>query len=228
MIVAGALIYTDGTKGGENTNTAAVRKVVAPSEVPIFTKCLENGDNIERIDRDFNDGVKIKVQGTPYGVMWNKTSGTQVPIGGAYPLDAMKEMLKQAMTGPMSTDTPVVPEEILTIKADDHVFGNPNANIVIIEYSDLECPFCIRFHATMHQLMALHKEQNDIAWVYRHFPLSIHPNAMKEAEATECVYDQGGNEMFWKYIDRSFSITPGNNQLDPAEMYGMAKFVGAK
>jgi len=66
-----------------------------------------------------------------------------------------------------------------------------------------------------------------IAWVYRHFPLdSIHPKARKEAEATECAAEIGGNNAFWEYLNRIFEITPSNNGLDPAELFNVAEYIG--
>jgi len=115
-------------------------------------------------------------------------------------------------------------EQILSIKKDDHIFGNKNADIVIIEYSDLECPFCKRFHDTMTTLTA---EDKSIAWVYRHFPLdAIHPKARKEGEAVECAFEQGGNEAFWTYVNRIFAVSPLNNGLDAAKLPEIAQFVG--
>ncbi len=81
----------------------------------------------------------------------------------------------------------------------DHFRGNEKAKVVFIEYSDYECPYCNKFHPTMIELMK--KYPNDIAWVYRHFPLSFHPNAQPLAEASECVAKYASNEAFWKFSD---------------------------
>jgi len=68
---------------------------------------------------------------------------------------------------------------------------------------------------------------SNVAWVYRHYPIpQLHPKAFREAEATECAYDQGGNDAFWSYTDRLFEITPANNGLDAAELPRIAEYVG--
>lgn len=109
----------------------------------------------------------------------------------------------------------------------DHIRGNPDAPVRIVEYSDTECPFCKRFHPTMQQAIQEYGRQGTVAWVYRHFPLdSIHPKARKESEATECANELGGNAKFWAYLDRLFAVTPSNNNLDPAELPKIAEDVG--
>lgn len=108
-----------------------------------------------------------------------------------------------------------VAKEIRGVQEDDHILGNPNAKIVIVEYSDTECPFCKVFHETMHKVINEYGASGDVAWVYRHFPIpSLHPKAQKEAEALECAAEQGGNEMFWKYTDMVYETTSSNNALD--------------
>lgn len=117
--------------------------------------------------------------------------------------------------------------EIEAVRADDHIVGNPNANIVVVEFSDTECPFCKNFHTTMNQIVDEYGKDGKVAWVYRHFPLDqLHPKARKEAEATECAYELGGNEGFWKFTNRIYEITPANNKLDEAELPKIAEFAG--
>ena len=118
-------------------------------------------------------------------------------------------------------------EGMRAVTSEDHIRGNPNAPVKIVEYSDTECPFCKRFHDTMKQTMAEYGESGKVAWVYRHFPLAqLHSRAAKEAEATECAGEQGGNDAFWAYLDRLFSVTPSNDGLDPAELPKIAQYVG--
>ena len=122
-------------------------------------------------------------------------------------------------------DTTVSPILDVPVGNSDHIRGNVNAPITIVEYSDLECPFCKRFHETMKQALAEYGDK--VRWVYKHFPLDqIHPKADKEAEATECAGEQGGNEVFWAYVDRVFELTPSNNGLDPALLPGIAQDLG--
>jgi|TARA_Y100000310_G_scaffold63585_1_gene59026 protein-disulfide isomerase len=112
-----------------------------------------------------------------------------------------------------STDTDT--ETLRPVSSEDHILGNPDADIVIVEFSDLECPFCSGFHNTMHRIIDEYGKDGSVAWVYRHFPLTqLHPKATTEAEASECAAELGGNQAFWDYIDRIFEITPGNNGLD--------------
>lgn len=116
-------------------------------------------------------------------------------------------------------------EGIKPIGEGDHMRGSKDASVKIVEFSDTECPFCKRFHETMRA--ALDEYNGRVAWVYRHFPLdSIHPKSRKEAEATECANELGGNEKFWAYLDKIFEITPSNNGLDLGELPKIAQQIG--
>ena len=96
----------------------------------------------------------------------------------------------------------------------DHIRGDPAAPVTLVEYSDFECPFCKRFHPTVKRLVD--ESRGQLRWVYRHFPLEeLHPvKARKEAVASECAAELGGNDAFWKFADRFFDLTPSNNRTD--------------
>lgn len=86
------------------------------------------------------------------------------------------------------------------ITGDDHVRGDINAPVTIIEFSDFECPFCQRFHSVVQQILDDYPGQ--VRWVYKHFPLdSIHAEARPAAEASECASEQG---RFWEFADEVF------------------------
>jgi protein-disulfide isomerase len=86
---------------------------------------------------------------------------------------------------------------------DDHIQGDINAPVTIIEFSDFECPFCSRLHPTLEKLTSDFPEK--VSWVYRHFPLTqIHSTARSAAIASECVADLGGNDSFWEFTSTLF------------------------
>ena len=130
-------------------------------------------------------------------------------------------------------------QQLRPITSADHILGNPNAKIKIVEYSDPSCPFCKVFHNTMKKVMADYGTSGNVAWVYRSYPLDkpdpngriLHPNAGRESQAFECAADLGGNDAFWKYTNRLYEITPSvtgdtPKGLDQAQLPEIAKFAG--
>ena len=105
------------------------------------------------------------------------------------------------------------------VTSSDHVRGNKNAKITIVEFSDYQCPFCSRFHETMKQVMAKYPTQ--VRWVFKHFPLeSIHPYAKKAALAAECANEQN---KFWEYTDEIYT---NQTSLNDAYLSTAAKNIG--
>ncbi len=109
----------------------------------------------------------------------------------------------------------------------DHILGNPNAAVKVVEYMDLECPHCKVFNTTMHQIIAYYGKSGQVAWVQRPFPLAqIHSKAPQEAQAAECAAAQGGDTAYFAYTDKIFEITPSDNGLDLAQLPTVAQQVG--
>lgn len=134
------------------------------------------------------------------GILWQKVSnfekgnsntGTQVAGNEAQPVDTSGKLSKEDAA------------KLIPVSEKDHIKGSMDADVILIEYSDLECPYCSSFHETAQQ--AVEEYGDSIAWVYRHFPLdAIHPRAIPAANAAECVASLGGEEAFWNYIDSIF------------------------
>lgn len=124
------------------------------------------------------------------------------------------------------------PEEPTTgpirpVDENDHIRGNPNAPIVIVEYSDYDCPFCKNFHETMNLIMDNYGSSGEVAWVYRHFPLvQLHPSAPLIAAASECVAKLGDNDAFWTFSDLIFSERETNAQTNTTRLNEFATKAG--
>jgi protein-disulfide isomerase len=81
--------------------------------------------------------------------------------------------------------------------------GNPKAPVMIVEFSDYECPYCHQAEPTVKNLLARYGDK--VSFSYRDFPLtSIHGQAMIAAEASRCAEEQG---KFWEYHDQLFTAT---------------------
>ena len=111
-----------------------------------------------------------------------------------------------------------VPEKSIdiTITEEDNTLGEKEASVVIVEYSDFECPFCKEWHGVdaipsrpinedkaWEKLKKEYIDTKKVRFVFRHFPLSFHANAPKAAEAAECAGDQN---KFWEMHELLFNI----------------------
>lgn len=91
----------------------------------------------------------------------------------------------------------------------DFVEGNADSKIVVIEYSDPECPFCVTLHPNLKRIR--NEYASKIAFVYRHFPLTqIHPNAFDESKAIACAGSLGGTPKFYEYVDKLYGFKSEN------------------
>lgn len=102
-----------------------------------------------------------------------------------------------APTAPVAAAVPNPPKE-----DDDAVLGEKSAKVTMIEFTDYQCPFCARhFTQTFAQIKSEYIDTGKVKYIVRDFPLSIHPNAPKASEATECADDQ---KEFWAMHDLLF------------------------
>ncbi len=143
----------------------------------------------------------------------------------------LKKSDSSAQVAGVAAATEYVDISVKAVTEADHTLGNPNATVQLIEYSDTDCPFCQRYHPTMSKLIDTYGKNGQASWTYRHF--AFHERAPKEAEATECAAEVGGNDAFWKYLNSIFtkkhfqtSATDKYIGIEPADLPNVAASIG--
>ncbi|KKQ24276.1 MAG: DSBA-like protein thioredoxin domain-containing protein [Candidatus Roizmanbacteria bacterium GW2011_GWC2_37_13] len=178
-----------------------------------FNKCVDSDEKKTLVEKETADGSNVGVQGTP-GFFINGKN-----LAGAFPYQFFKEIIDKELAGtgsqnctdystdlqqycsdPQNQAFNPVPKEINL--AGTQAVGPENAKVQLVEFSDFECPFCIRAYPTVKQI--LKDYSGKIRFYYKQFPLTqIHPNAQKAAEASLCAADQG---KFWEFHDKMFEV----------------------
>lgn len=172
-----------------------------------FQTCIGGTTYNEKINKQMAEGQAAGVSGTPGNILFAMKTGKARLLSGAQPLASFQKQIDAMLADPDADSTdPAAPAASNVTPVDlenDHIRGDKDAEIAIIEYSDYECPFCRRVHPTMQQLV----DQYDgkVMWVYRHYPLSFHPEAMPLAIGAECAGELGGNDAYWEFTDKVMS-----------------------
>lgn len=133
--------------------------------------------------------------------------------------------IKTLLQGPRRGAVPPAPSQpvnMTLVLDDDPMKGDKNAKVVLVEFTDYQCPFCARHvRDTMPQIDAEYVKTGKVRYVTREFPLeSIHPQAFKAAEAALCAGDQG---KYWEMHARLFA---NQRALAPADLASHAQAVG--
>ncbi len=106
---------------------------------------------------------------------------------------------------------------------DEHIIGSSTAPLVLIEYSDFECYYCMIAYPTIKRIVE--ESNGQIAWVMRHLPLDdLHPEARPAAHAAECIAEQLGNKGWWAFTD---SVFTDQTNLGGARYLALAGQLGA-
>jgi protein-disulfide isomerase len=132
------------------------------------------------------------------------------------------ETARQQYIDSLRAKTPVRitldPPRQMVAAGDSPAKGPANAPVEMIEFSEFQCPFCLRVNPTLQQVMSTYGDR--VRWVHRHYPLPNHPNAQPAAEASACAAEQG---KFWPYYDRLFA---NQSRLSVADLKEHAVAIG--
>jgi protein-disulfide isomerase len=194
-------------------------------DVDAYTECMATAETEKQpiIDAGLAAGQEAGVSGTPSFVFVG-ADGEPYLLVGAQPYDQFALFIDSMLAG----EKPPVQEQEASDSgnqeipfwataegwisdperpgfnmAGDVYRGNPEALVTVIEFSDFQCPFCKQHvEETQPALDEEFVDSGKVMWVYKHFPLSIHPQAPAAGAASECAAEQG---KFWEMHDALFA-----------------------
>ena len=137
-----------------------------------------------------------RVQGAPLDQVRGPIKGLLTQQRTRAMRDQYLDLLKKKTAVTLTLDPPR--QEVA--EAGRPARGPKGAPIEMIEFSDFQCPYCLKANPTVNQVLAAYGDR--IRFVYRHYPLPTHPNARPAAEAAQCANEQG---KFWAYHDQLFA-----------------------
>lgn len=161
-------------------------------------KCVIEKKYTDKVQQNIDSGTQANVKGTPHSFVLIDQSVYEIP--GAYEEKGMREFFDDLLAGkdPKAKDLRAE-RNVTPVTENDWSTGNPAARITVVMYSDMDCPYCKKFHASAQSIM---NDYPDIRWVFRHMPIdALHPQAREKAETAECVGAIGGTEKFWSFLD---------------------------
>ena len=159
-----------------------------------FNSCLDNGKYADKIKKDSTYGGTLGVSGTPSFFI------NGILIVGALPQTEFEKVIDAELKD--GTGDKVGVSEAgarKTVDAGTYFTGTKNAKIRLVEFTDFECPYCVRAFPTIEAIMK--KYAGNISLEYHSYPLPFHNYAQKAAESAECAGEQG---KFWEMHNEIF------------------------
>jgi protein-disulfide isomerase len=195
-----------------------------------MTACLESSRFEDAVAANVAEARTLGISGTPMFFV------DGYPLNGARPFEHFQLAVQYAEEGILAdayapqeqqAQQPSAPPTPADIEIGDaFVLGDADAPITIVEFTDFQCPFCVRhFQQTYPRIVEEYVEKGTVRYVFKDFPLnSIHPQAAEAAQAARCAGDQGA---FLEMHDVLFqSQTQWSGQSPTAIFVGFAEDLG--
>ena len=175
-------------------------------DVTQFDECQASDRYHDTIMADVDYGTEQGISSTPSFFI------NEQPLIGAQPLDVFNQVITAVQNGEVAVAQPdetanevIVPTPATIVTTDvAGAYGNPNAAVTIIEYTDYQCPYCARHVSqTLPQILQEMVDSGRVYYMIKDFPLeSIHPQARLGAVAARCAGEQ---DAYWGMHDALFT-----------------------
>ena len=192
-----------------------------------YGSCIANsGALVEKVNASLEEARSFGFTGTPSFRFVHEESGEAFALSGAQPYDTFSDWIETIAVGRSPQGAAQAqpqqqqgegrlpfwasaeglapdPERPGFTVAGDIYHGSSDAPIVVVEFSDFQCPYCSRHTLTTQPILnAEFVEKGEVMWVFKHFPIqNIHPFAFSASVAAECAAEQGA---FWQFHHRLF------------------------
>jgi len=188
----------------------------AGADMPSYEACIASGRQDASVQQSVTTATALGFNGTPTFQFVLESAAKTYTLTGAHPVDVFVGWIDELLAGKeppkdqqaqAKTEKPelpfwVKPEGLapdpkrpgFTVAGNPYK-GNPDAKLVVFEFGDFQCPSCQR-HAltTLPEVEKRFIDSGQVLWVFKHFPLAMHPHAPVAAAAANCAGDQG---QFW-------------------------------
>ena len=214
------------------------------ADLDAYQTCIDSGRTVPIVDQRVAEGRQLGFGGTPsFQVVDNRTNDI-VEVVGAQPIETFVATIEAVISGetPVAADPPDDKPELPFWASNDGLApdpdrpgynlagdayrGNPDADLVVVEVSDFQCPFCQR-HAleTQPPIDEQYVDPGVVMWVFKHLPLPSHPQALAAATAAECAGDQqafwGMHDLLFERVDDWAVESPDTPMVDLAGELGL-------
>lgn len=193
-------IFTNQENWAGNGATQVLAGIAAELglDTETYDECVKSGKYDDAVQENLQEGSNLGVQGTPAFFI------DGYPVSGAQPFNVFEYGISLAEEGTLAdayvprqaaaqpTPLPQPSEPVDVPLGDAYAIGDPDAPVVMVEYTDFQCPYCSRhFQETYPLIKENFIDKGLVYYVFKDFPLtSIHPQAAAAALAARCAGDQ--------------------------------------
>ena len=200
-----------------------------------YQACIDGGEKEAIVAQGVAEAMEKGFSGTPSFHFVREATAEAFPLVGAQPYEQFAGLIDTLVAGGTpetaqeesgNNEIPFWatadglkpdPDRPSQTMAGDFYRGNPDAKVVVIEFSDFQCPFCRKHTLETQPILDEQFVATDqIMWVFKHFPLTIHPQAPAAGAAAECAAEQG---KFWEMHDKLFNTMQEWSVSDPTPVF---------